>query len=195
MFVGRPIRRILYSAVLGTTAAAICYPKQAVEIALADYDRLKVFIKEQLNTFNQRRAEQPVIKELESPVRETVISEDQVKPTEERAEVTSVDQNENQVQGGEEEIKPTQPELAVEEKSTSSFWSKIPFLDKIMGIKEPVSSSDVTPVAPSKEESATAAVEAKDQVIVQEESTVQAKVEGDIGQSNPEDKDMYSTRS
>lgn len=195
MFLGRPIRRILYSAVLGTTAAAICYPKQAVEIALADYDRLKVFIKEQLNTFNQKRAEQPAIKELESPVKESVTSEDQVNPTEQRAEVTSVDQNETRVQDGEEKMKPTQPEPAVEEKPLSSFWSKIPFLDKIVGVKEPDSSSDETLVAPSKEERATAAKETKDQVIVHEESTGQAKVEGDIGQSNPEDKDMYSTRS
>ena len=192
-FLGRPIRRILYSALLGTTAAAICYPKYAVDVTLANYDRLKVFTKKQLNTFNQKRAEQPAIKELESPVEEAVVSERQDKPVEEVAEVTSVNQNE--VEGDKVGENTTQSEVAVEEKPKASFWSKIPFVDKIIGSKESVVSSDVSSVASSKGDSATEDEPTKDQVIVQEESTSQANVEGDIGQSNPEDKDMYSTRS
>ena len=185
----------MFSALLGTTAAAICYPKYAVDVTLANYDRLKVFTREQLNAFNQKRAEQPAIKELESPVEEAAISESQDKPVEEEAEVTIVKQNENQVEGDKVEENTTQSEVAVEEKPKASFWSKIPFVDKIIGSKESVVSSVVGSVASSKEKSATEGEPTKDQVIVQEESKSQANVEGDIGQSNPEDKDMYSTRS
>ena len=35
--------------------------------------------------------------------------------------------------------------------------------------------------------------ENKEQVILFEQSAAQTNVEGDIGQSNPDDKDMYST--
>ena len=192
-FLGRPIRRIFYSALLGTTAAAICYPKYAVDVTLANYDRLKVFTKEQLDTFNQKRAEQPAVKELENPVEEVVVSESQDKPVEVVAEVTSVNQNE--VEGDKVGENTTQSEVAVEEKPKASFWSKIPFIDKIMGSKESVVSSDVSSVASSKGDSVTEDKPTKDQVVIQEESTSQANVQGDIGQSNPEDKDMYSTRS
>lgn len=194
-FLGRPIRRILYSALLGTTAAAICYPKYAVDVTLANYDRLKVFTKKQLNTFNQKREEQPAIKELGNPVEEAVVSESQDKPVEEVGEIASVKQNENQVEGDKVGENTTQSDVAVEDKPKASFWSKIPFVDKIIGSKESVVSSNMSSVASSKGDGATEDEPTKDQVIVQEESTSQADVEGDIGQSNPEDKDMYSTRS
>jgi len=188
----RPFRRVLYSAVLGTTAAAICYPKQAVDITLANYDRLKVFIKEQQNTFNQKRAEQAASKELESPVQETGVSKEQ--DMEEVAEEASVDLKEIPVEVSDVQEKVIQPEDVVEEKPKASFWSRIPFADKFIGSKESATSS-ANPVAVSEGESVTQADSSKDQVIVQEESSGQAKIEGDIGQSNPEDKDMYSTRS
>ena len=37
--------------------------------------------------------------------------------------------------------------------------------------------------------------ENKDQVILLEQTAGKANVDGDLGQSNAEDKDMYSTRS
>ena len=188
---GRPIRRIFYSAVLGTTAAAICYPKQAVDIALANYDRLKVFVKEQQNKFNQKRAEQVALKELEKAVEQTGISEDQEKPIEELAEVKSENMREHQVEVSEVQEEIPKQEETVEEKLKWSFWSKIPFVDKYIGSK----TSDVSPAVASEVENITEAEPSKDQVIIQEESTSEAKPEGDIGQSNPEDKDMYSTRS
>ena len=69
---GRPIRRILHSGAIGTTALAICYPKQAVDITLTNYDRLKAFVKEQITKFNRRRAENPLVKEVQTSVHETV---------------------------------------------------------------------------------------------------------------------------
>ena len=196
-FLGRPIRRIFYAAVLGTTAAAICYPNQAVDITLAKYDRLKVFIKEQWHSFNQMRAEQAASKEVESSVEETESPKNHDKPAEHVAEEAIVGLNENQDEGSDKQEEKHVPkqEAVVEEKPETSFWSNIPFLDKFIGNKESVSSSDVNPVTTSKGENVSGTKPIKDQVIVQEELTTQAKIEGDIGQSNPEDKDMYSTRS
>ena len=50
-------------------------------------------------------------------------------------------------------------------------------------------------VANKEEIGSVANDENKEQVILSEQSAGQADVEGDIGQSNPEDEDMYSTRS
>ena len=72
MALGRQIRRILYSGALGTTALAICHPKQAVDITLTNYDRLKAFVKKQTTNFKQKRAENPFVKEVQTPVHETV---------------------------------------------------------------------------------------------------------------------------
>ena len=91
--------------------------------------------------------------------------------------------------------KTTEPEIAAEVKPKSSFWSKIPFVDKLTGGKASAI-GDVSPVQVSDDKGVTEAESIKDQVIVQEGSPSQdVKPEGDIGQSNPEDKDMYSTRS
>ena len=57
---------------------------ETVDITLNDYDRLKAFVKEEATTFNQKRAENPFnqkrsensfIKEVQTPVHETVNSE------------------------------------------------------------------------------------------------------------------------
>ena len=58
-------------------------------------------------------------------------------------------------------------------------------------------SGDVSPAQVAIEDQvATGAESSKDPVIMQKDSPGgDLKAEGDIGQSNPEDKDMYSTRS
>ena len=197
-FLGRPVRRILYSGVLGTTALAICYPKQAVDITLANYDRLKAFMKEQISNFNQKKAEQPVIEEAQSVVEETVIPEGQEELADKVAESASVNTPEEQDRVVEVEETVVRPEDADEEKPKSSFWSRIPFFDKLVSNKEEsVVSSDANPTEASSGELGSISDEGnKDQVIVLEQSTGQPNnFEGETGQSNPEDKDMYSTRS
>ena len=73
---GQPIRRVLHSGTIGTTALAICFPKLRLYILThTNYDRLKAFVKEQTTNFNQKRAENPFVKEVQSPVHETVNSE------------------------------------------------------------------------------------------------------------------------
>lgn len=183
---------------LGTTAAAICYPNQAVDIALANYDRLKVYTREQWHKFNQTRTEQAASKELESPVEDTEVSKDQDKPTENVPEQANVERKEDKVEVKKEhEEVPEQRVVAgAEQKPKASFWSNIPFLDKFIGSRESATGDEASPpVAVGEGEDVKGSGGIKDQVIAQQESTSQIKIEGDIGQSNPEDKDMYSTRS
>ena len=52
---------------LGTTSLAICFPEQAVDITLTNYNRLKVFMKEKRTNFSQKRAENPFAKAVHSP--------------------------------------------------------------------------------------------------------------------------------
>ena len=57
-------------------------------------------------------------------------------------------------------------------------------------------SSESNPAVSNKEEIGSVATdENKQQVILFEQSAAQTTVEGDIGQLEPEDKDMYSTPS
>ncbi|XP_020619309.1 uncharacterized protein LOC110057068 [Orbicella faveolata] len=189
----RPIRRIFFASVLGTTAAAICYPKQAVDITQTNYQRLKVFVNEQRSNYNQKQAEKAAKEELKLRAEETRVLEDQGSPT---VEVTKGEVVESQTEVSDVQEKTTEPEMAAEVKPQSSFWSKIPFVDKLTGGKTSAT-GDVSPVQVSDDKVVTAEAESsKDQVIVQEDSASgDVKPEGDLGQSNPEDKDMYSTRS
>ena len=176
---------------MGTSAAAICYPKQAVEITQTSYHRLKVFINEQRNKYNQKQAEKAAKEELKTPVEETQISEDQDNPI---VEVAKEEDVKSQIEVSDVQEKTTEPAVAAEEKPQSSFWSKVPFLNKFIGGKSSTT-SDVSPVQVSEEKGAANTESSKDQVIVQEDSPSEVKAEGDTGQSNPEDKDMYSTRT
>ena len=92
-----------------------------------------------------------------------------------------------------QETKAEPPVVSTENTSKGSFWSKIPFFNKFMGAK-PSEADEVKSV--KVVESVDKTGSSKDQVIVQEETSSDVpKPEGDTGQSNPEDKDMYSTRS
>ena len=81
------------------------------------------------------------------------------------------------------------------EKQESPFWSKIPIINKFFGKKEnPSLSSESSPAVSNKGEIGSVATdENKEQVILFVRSAAQTNVEGDIGQSNPEGKDLYST--
>ena len=199
---GRPIRRIFFSSVLGTTAAAICYPKEAVLITQTNYHRLKTFVIEQWEKHNKRQAERAVKEELKTSVDETKTLEGQKTSTAEvKAETASVDEVKEEGASNQEiiERQETQetnaepPVVSTENTSKGSFWSKIPFFDKFMGAK-PSGADEVKSV--KEVESVDKTGSSKDQVIVQEKTSSNVpKPEGDTGQSNPEDKDMYSTRS
>ena len=200
---GRPIRRIFFSSVLGTTAAAICYPKEAVLITQTNYHRLKTFVIEQWEKHNKRQAERAVKEELKTSVDETKTLEGQKTSTAEevKAETASVDDvkegasNQKEIIEKQEtqETNAEPPVVSTENTSKGSFWSKIPFVDKFMGAK-PSEADEVKSV--KVVESVDKTGSSKDQVIVQEETPSDVpKPEGDTGQSNPEDKDMYSTRS
>ena len=173
--------------------AAICYPKQAVHITQTNYQRLKVFINDQRNKYNQKQAEKAAKEELKNSVDKTKMLEGQ--------EAAAVDEVKEEDAAGKNEVSQelekqettTEPVVTTEDKPQGSFWSKIPFVDKFIGGKSS-KAGDVSPVQVS--ESVDESESSKDQVIVQEESTSEVSApEGDIGQSNPEDKDMYSTRS
>ena len=193
---GRPIRRIFFSSVLGTIAAAICYPKEAVLITQTNYHRLKTFVIEQWEEHNKRQAERAVKEELKTSVDETKTSTAEVK-----AETASVDEVKEEGASNQEIIEKQETQetnaeplvVSTENTSKGSFWSKIPFVDKFMGAK-PSEADEVKSV--KVVESVDKTGSSKDQVIVQEKTSSNVpKPEGDTGQSNPEDKDMYSTRS
>lgn len=193
---GRPIRRIFFSSVLGATAAAICYPKEAVLITQTNYHRLKTFVIEQREKHSKRQAERAVKEELKTSVDETKTSTAEVK-----AETASVDEVKGEGASNQEiidkqetqETNAEPPVVSTENTSNGSFWSKIPFFDKFMGAK-PSEADEVKSV--KVVESVDMTGSSKDQVIVQEKTSSDVpKPEGDTGQSNPEDKDMYSTRS
>ena len=200
---GRPIRRIFFSSVLGTIAAAICYPKEAVLITQTNYHRLKSFVIEQWEKHNKRQAERAVKEELKTSVDETKTLEGQKTSTAEvKSETASVDEVKEEGASNQKEIiekqetQETNAEpvvVSTENTSKGSFWSKIPFVDKFMGAK-PSEADEVKSV--KVVESVDKTGSSKDQVIVQEKTSSDVpKPEGDTGQSNPEDKDMYSTRS
>lgn len=151
-----------------------------------------MFVNEQRNKYNQKQAEKAAKEELKTPVVERQLLEDQGNPA---VEVTKEEVVESQTEVSDVQEKTTEPEIATEVKPQSSFWSKIPFVDKLTGGKRSAT-GDVSPVHVSDGKGVTEAESSKDQVVVQEDSPSQdVKPEGDIGQSNPEDKDMYSTRS
>ena len=168
-------------------------------MALANYDRLKMYTREQWHKFNQTRTEQAASKKLESPVEGTEISKDQDKPTKNVPEQANVELREDKVEVKEvpEEVSEERVVADAEQKPKASFWSNIPFLDKFIGNRESPTGDEVSPpVGVGEGEDVKGSGDIKDQVIVQQESTIEeVKIEGDIGQSNPEDKDMYSTRS
>ena len=179
---------------MGTTAAAICYPKQAVDITKTNYQRLKVFVNEQWSQYNQKQAEKAAKEQLKTSTAETKALEEQENPT---VEVTKEVVVESQTENVDTQEKTTKPGVAHEVKPPSSFWSKIPYLGQFIGGKTSAT-DEVSPVEVSEDKGADEMAENnKDQVIIQDDSPNQAEVkpEGDIGQSNPEDKDMYSTRS
>ncbi|XP_015772988.1 PREDICTED: uncharacterized protein LOC107351206 [Acropora digitifera] len=193
----RPIRRIFYSGAIGTTALAICYPKQAVDITLTNYDRLKAFVKEQMTNLNQKRAEKPFVKEVQTPLHEATNLKVEHEPV--QIVVESVNNN-APVDEQQKDVEMEDTKARLEEnkgKQESSFWSKIPFLDRLVGEKEdPAVISESSLAVGNKEEIGLVATdEKKDQILLLEQTTAKANVEGDLGQSNPEDKDMYSTRS
>ena len=146
---------------------------------------------EQRIKYNQKQAEKAAKEELKLRAEETQVLEDQGSPT---GEVIKEEVVESQIEVSDVPDKTTEPEMAAEVKPQSSFWSKIPFLDKLTGGK---TSGAVSPVqVVSDEKVVTEAESSKDRVIVQDDSPSRdVKPEGDFGQSNPDDKDMYSTRS
>lgn len=147
---------------------------------------------EQRNKYNQKQAEKAAKEELKTPVVERQVLEDQGNPA---VEVNKEEVLEGQTEVSDVQEKTTESEIATEVKPQSLFWSKIPFVDKLTSGKTSAT-GDVSPVHVSDAKGVTEAESSKDQVLVQEDSPSQdVKPEGDIGQSNPEDKDMYSTRS
>ena len=82
------------------------------------------------------------------------------------------------------------------EKQESPLWSKTPIIYNFFGKKEsPPLSSESSPAVSNKEEIGSVATDENKQVILFEQSAGHTNVEGDIGQSNPEDKDMCFTPS
>ena len=83
------------------------------------------------------------------------------------------------------------------EEQESPFWSKIPIIDKFFSKKEnPPFSSQSSPSVSNKEEiDLVTTDENKEHMILFEQIAGQANVEGDLGESKPQDKDMYFTQS
>lgn len=148
---------------------------------------------EQRSKYNQRQAEKAAKEELKLREEETQVLEDQGSPT---VDITKEEVVENQTEVSDVQEKTTEQEKTSEVTPQSSFWSKIPFVDEFIGGKTG-ESGDVSPAqVASNAQVVTEAESSKDQVIVQEDlPSGDVKPEGDIGQSNPEDKDMYSTRT
>ena len=53
-FPGRPFRRVFFATGLGTIAASICYPREAVDLSLTSFEKLKNFVNEQREKYSQK---------------------------------------------------------------------------------------------------------------------------------------------
>ena len=187
---GRPFRRFFYSVGLGTVAAAVCYPKCAFSVTQNGYRKLKSFVDDQRKKYSEPKPENKPSEEL---VNETEIVTDSSAlqaPSDEKVYKEVVPSKEELLAEAtveQENAKPVKTEVE------QSFWKKIPFLSQLFGEKKP-ETKEIEKQEDKKEFEQTEQVEpsgdgSSDK---KEKSPV---FDGDHGQSNPEDKDMYSTRS
>ena len=90
-----------------------------------------------------------------------------------------------------DEAKPAEPKTAPE-STEGGLWNKIPSLDKMFG-------SQANKEADVSVETLNKVQQEKDKIVKMETTPKQTdgdvEVKGDSGMSNPEDKDLYSTRS
>lgn len=193
----RRIRRTIYSVGLGTVAASVCYPQKAWIVSQKVYENTKVLLMKLKSMYDEQKKKQ-MEKVKEEKHESELITEDEV-IAEQIQVVPSTDEmkSDELVTGTPEEeeisVLPTIKEVdvtpissALETKeSDKSYLTNIPFLGWFFKSKKPV----IIEANQSTEADVSTGVE---------ESSEQGKkteVAEDHGQSNPEDKDMYSTRS
>ncbi|XP_031556449.1 uncharacterized protein LOC116293192 [Actinia tenebrosa] len=192
----RRIRRTIYSVGLGTAAASVCYPQKAWIVSQKVYEKTKVLLMELKSMYDEQKKKQMAEVKQEKFKSELIKEEEVVaKPIEVVTPADEMKIDELIIATTEEEmpVLPTIKEVditpissALETKeSDKSYLSNVPFLGWFFKSKKPVIIE---------------ATENAESVVgnVVEESREQSKkteVVEDHGQSNPEDKDMYSTRS
>jgi len=216
----QPIQRSLYSLLFGVTATAVCYPQRAKEIITTSYHHTASSIGQLFSgggggtTTTER-----VVEELKgTEENDAPIDEVEVKAIEEEFVVLTIDDA-----GAVEEESDTAPGLVAaieesdivaviaEEDEVAPVAAEMPVVDNVADEENIVAAEAVQPeaeepyspeqtelkevlVAPIDVES----TEEKDdvrEVEFDEAATSVNEIEGDVGQSNPEDADMYSTRS
>ena len=185
LLTGRPYRRFLYSAGLGTAAAAVCYPKCALSVTKSSYKRFKSFVQEQQRKYSENKLSkepsQQVTKETDvtSPLQtsnEAKINEKVLTYPDDASEEPVMEQ---------EQLNSIRNDLNVEQP----FWKKVPFLSKLF--EDNKSKKEETSKLFYKEN-----IQQPKQVeLVKDKSKRPQDVFGDHGQSNPDDKDMYTTRT
>ncbi|XP_001630673.2 MICOS complex subunit Mic27 [Nematostella vectensis] len=202
-----PFRRVFYSVGLGAAVASLCYPSKATDISLEGYRKAKMFISDQWTKYQENKpkiTKNPgkvldMTSQTEGATEEKFVIVD--KPVE-MPETKLVNEEGTPVEAV--EITPSESQNSKQvssEMAEESIMTKVPFVGWFF--KSNSSNADTNDensvVIESQEEKTQekSDVSGKDQrmVIEPEEVKKPLKVEGDPGQSNPDDKDMYSTRS
>lgn len=196
---GRPFRRLFYSAGLGSIAFSACYPQKAWVITKKGAEQSKVLfnkLKAMYDEQKQKRLTQAAEEKIETKA--TVEKPGEFVQEHPAPTLVKIQEPEPPTVVINEEIKDIGAMTitgALDSESERSYFSYIPFL----GWFFKGSSSNVTTAESMvKEQTQTPLVGDKDEKCGCESSVPSANAKqeavGDHGQSNPEDKDMYSTR-
>jgi hypothetical protein len=194
----RRIRRTVYSVGLGTVAASICYPQKAWIISKKAYEKSKVLFKEMKSKYDEQKEKRVTDIPETTLIKEEEFAPDPIQPVsdaEEELLVQSKDEpptpkDEILTSIKEMEVTPIRSALDTQD-ADRSYLSYIPFLGWFFKAKQSVSNKAVQ----STETDISSAVVESSKQSQQSENKPDVKVAEDHGQSNPEDKDMYSTRS
>jgi len=203
----RPFKRTLYALVFGTTATAACYPYRALEVAETGYHHTASSISQLYSSITSSSAVENVAKEEVNKVEDIVV--ENISLSEAVKDVVTKDA------GNDLETTPTVSEIVKDSEAEDPVMEAVSLSEAVKDIEvvaavEPTTEEakpeynpnqtelvEITVIPIDSEETPDADVkdvtlELVDNIAVEEEYVV---VEGDLGQSDPEDQDMYSTRS
>ncbi|KAK3722081.1 hypothetical protein QZH41_019829 [Actinostola sp. cb2023] len=196
----RPFRRIFYSAGLGSIAFSICYPQKAWHISQKGYETSKGLFEKLKTMYDEQKQHHQTIEE-DKPETTVPIEQELFEEPPEPLPVVEVN-----VEPKEAPLTPKEGVTEAKEMGTSSFTSAldfkenersymsyIPFLGWFFKNKQSTDSSDVV-MSVSSETSKVEVQPTQSAVESSDKAETKQEVVGDHGQSNPADKDMYSTR-
>ena len=175
LFLGQPFKRLFFSTALGLSVSGVLYPKKAVDISSAGYEKAKVYGSKAINYVREQWKEKP--KQLEININDK------------QGNGSVVADNESELEATPSSIKDEEFVIVTESEIQGS---------ESESYRDRIASSDISHVGEK------AVIQDKEQEIAQDSKTNSSLVANDketkekpidLGQSNPEDGDLYSTRS